>query len=82
MPTHHFTIEIRWSRKLALALAIAAAIPILAVTGLFRALAAQPAAAPASAAPNGPTTLAYQGTVFVNNPLTSPSPYTGRGWFK
>ena len=42
MTTRRFVIELRWSRNQALALAIALALPILAITGLITALAAHP----------------------------------------
>src|SRR5579859_1322364 len=77
MKTHQVIIELRWSRNLALALAVALAIPILAVTGLLTALAAHSGAAPASVALSAPTTLAYQGQVKVNGQL-----FNGLGQFK
>jgi len=77
MTTHHLIIELRWSRNLALGLAIALALPVLAVAGLLTALAAHPGATPASVALSAPTTLAYQGQVKVNGQL-----FTGLGQFK
>ena len=70
-------IEVRWSRNLAVALAVALAIPILAITGLLTALAAHPPVGAASIALSAPTTLAYQGQVKVNG-----QPFTGLGQFK
>ena len=77
MKTHRFIIEVRWSRKVALCLAIALAVPILAVTGLLTALAAHPGAFPARVALSAPSTLAYQGQVKVNGQL-----FNGAGQFK
>ena len=77
MPARHLIIELRWSRSLAIGLAIALALPLLALTGLLTVLAAHPGAAPATVALSAPTTLAYQGQVEANG-----QPFTGQGQFK
>jgi hypothetical protein len=77
MLTHRLVIELRWSRNLVLALAIAVSLPILANTGLLTALAAHSGASPASVALSAPTTVAYQGQVKVNG-----QPFHGAGQFK
>ncbi len=59
MSTNWSTSELKWDRHVTLALAITLSLPILAVTGLLTALAANPGAGPASPAVNAPYTLTY-----------------------
>jgi hypothetical protein len=54
MTTHRLVIEIRWNRNLAIALAVALAVPILAITGLLTALAAHTGMGPARVALSAP----------------------------
>ena len=95
--THRFVIELTWNRRVALTLALAVALPLLAITGLLTALAAHPTlvsdanvgggplpdrAFPATVAISGPTTLAYQGRLFLAHVNQGNNIWNGAGQIK
>jgi hypothetical protein len=77
MNTHQLVIELKWNWRIALTVALAAAAPLLAVTGLLTVLAAHSGTSLPGVALSAPTTLAYQGQVKVNG-----QPFSGSGQFK